>query len=143
MFGHIFKYRIKCLFGGRAEIFWTLIYPIVMAIFFSLAFSNLSNVGHFEPFEIAVVDNGEFRKDAIFRSVLDSVSDQNSDDRLFNVVLTTKDDADARLEKNLIRGYILFDNGPRVVVKSTGMEQTILTEFMDSYLQTGSAYMTI
>jgi len=143
MFGHIFKYRIKCLFGGRAEIFWTLIYPIVMAIFFSLAFSNLSNVGHFEPFEIAVVDNGEFRKDAIFRSVLDSVSDQNSDDRLFNMVLTTKDDADARLEKNLIRGYILFDNGPRVVVKSTGMEQTILTEFMDSYLQTGSAYMTI
>lgn len=143
MFAHIFRYRIKCLFGGRAEIFWTLIYPIVLAIFFSLAFSNLSNVGNFAAIEIAVVDNGEFRNDRIFSSVLDSVSDQNDSGRLFNVTLTTKEDAEARLDKNWIRGYILFDNGPHVVVRSIGTEQTILTEFMNSYLQAGSAYASI
>jgi ABC-2 type transport system permease protein len=142
VFAHIFKYRIKCLFGGRAEIFWTLIYPIVLAVFFSMAFSNLSNVGNFEPVEIAVVDNEEYRNDAIFRSALESVS-QNEENRYFNVTLTTREDAEERLGNNSIRGYIILENGPRAVVKATGIEQTILTGFLDSYLQTSSAYKSI
>lgn len=143
MFAHIFKYRIKCLLGGRADIFWTLIYPIVMAVFFSMAFSNLSNAGNFEPVDIAIVDNEEFRSDGNFKMAIGAVSDQNDDGRLFNVTITTKEDAEERLEKNMIRGYVVFDNGPRVVLKSNGIEQTILTEFMNSYTRTGSAYMTI
>ncbi len=143
MFAHIFIYRVKCLLRDRAEIFWTLIYPIVLAIFFAMAFSNLSNVGNFSAIEIAVVDNAEFRNDTIFASVLDSVSDKNNDTRLFNVTRTSREDAEERLERNWIRGYIIFENGAHIVVKSTGIEQTILTEFMDSYLQTSSAYTSI
>jgi ABC-2 type transport system permease protein len=143
MFAHIFKYRLKCLLGGRAEIFWTLIYPIVLATFFSLAFSNLSKAESFKAVEIAVVDNTEFRNDQMFQSVLDSVSDESNEDSLFSVTLTTEEDAEARLDKNWIQGYIIFDNGPRIVVRSTGLQQTMLTEFMNSYLQTGSAYTAI
>lgn len=143
MFAHIFKYRLKCLLNSREEIFWTLVYPIVLAIFFSMAFSNLSNVGNFSAIEIAVVDNAEFRNDTVFKSVLDSVSDQSDSGRLFNVTLATQEDAEKSLNNKSIRGYIVFDNGPRVVVKSSGFEQTILSEFMSSYIQTGSAYQTI
>ncbi|NLA88107.1 MAG: ABC transporter permease [Clostridiales bacterium] len=143
MVSHIFKYRLKCLIGSRTEIFWTLIYPIVLAVFFSLAFSNLTNVGNFSPVEIAVVDNNAFRNEPYFAQALGQVSDKSDDGRLFNVTLTTQEDADARLNKNQIKGYIVFDDGPRVVVRSTGIEQTILTEFMNSYVQTGSAYAAV
>jgi ABC-2 type transport system permease protein len=77
MFLHIFKYRLKCLFGGRAEVFWTLIYPIVLATFFSLAFSNLSNVGKFAAIDIAVVDNEEYRSNVYFKTAIGAVSDRN------------------------------------------------------------------
>ncbi len=118
MFAHIFKYRIKCLLGSRADLFWTLLYPIMIAVFFSLAFSNMTNAGKFAPVEIAVVDNGEFRSDGNFKTVIGSVSDQNDADRLFNVTLTTKADADERLDSNQIKGYILFENGAHVVVRT-------------------------
>ena len=55
----------------------------------------------------------------------------------------TEEQAKESLESNGITGYILFEDGVRVVVKSSGLQQTILKEFADRYLQQTSAIMTI
>jgi ABC-2 type transport system permease protein len=126
-------------------VFWTLLYPVVMATLFSLAFSNLSSADAFSSVPVAVVDNAEYRSDAAFQSALDSVSDANASasQKLFHVTALTREQADDALAKNEIKGYILMENGAHVVVKESGVGQTILKEFVDSYLQARSAYGAI
>lgn len=145
MFLHIFTNRFKCLIRDRQLVFWTLLYPLVLATLFGMAFANLSGGAGFAGIPIAVVDNAEYRSETAFQSVLDSVSDENgaAADKLFHVTLATGSQAEDSLENNRIKGYILFENGAHVVVKDSGIEQTILKEFMDSYLQIGSAYASI
>ena len=145
MFGHIFKNRLKCLSRNRILIFWTLLYPLVLGTFFNLAFSNLQSNDAFKSVPVAVVDNAEYQQNTQFITVLGSVSDDNAaaQHQLFHVSKVSQQQAEENLQKGEIAGYILFKDGPRVVVKESGVGQTILTEFMDTYLQTGSAYARI
>ena len=141
MFRHIYVNRLKRLVRDRNLVFWTLLYPIVLAVFFNLAFSNLSSADVFKSIPIAVIDNEEFRSQAAFESALDQVGSSGS--QLFKVELTTKALADSKLESGEISGYIFFDNGAHVVFNSSGIQQNIIKEFMDTYLQAASAYTTI
>lgn len=143
MFAHIFKYRLKTILRDRTDVFWTAIYPIILALFFSLAFSNMSGTESFKAFPVGVVDNEEYRSQTYFIEALRAVSGDDTDVKLFDLTLMTREEAADSLSNNRISGYILFDNGPRVVVKSSGLNQTILKGFMDSYLQQSSAVMSI
>lgn len=51
--------------------------------------------------------------------------------------------ADRLLEANKIEGYIFFNNGLKLVVKQSGIKQTILKSFLDDYLQTAATVTTI
>ncbi len=144
MFLHIFTNRFKCLLRERQLIFWTLMYPLVLGTFFSLAFSNIGSGDAFTSIPVAVVDSAAYQVDAAFQSALDSVSaGSESEQPLFDVTVVSQEEADRRLEEGTIKGYVLLDEGAHVVVKETGINQTIIKQFMDSYLQTGSAFMRI
>ena len=145
MFWHIFHNRFKCLLGDRFMVFWTFLYPILLGTLFFLAFSNLNSGVLFHRIPIAVVDNAEYRQNAGFKQVLASVSENsvNSEDPLFQSTVMDQAQADEALKGGSIKGYILFNGTPQIVVKESGIEQTILKQFMDSYLQIGSAYKTI
>ena len=60
MFKHIFINRLKMLLRTKATIFWTLVFPIILATFFNLAFGNLAEEEKFEPFNIAVIQNENY-----------------------------------------------------------------------------------
>lgn len=130
----------------KQMVFWTFLFPIILATLFSMAFTNLSSNETFHKINISVVDNAEYRDNTSFQNALSSVSDtpaSSGGEELFHITLATKEQADASLKSNDIVGYILFDNGAHVVVKQSGIQQTILKEFMDHYLQTSSAITTI
>lgn len=143
MFAHIFVNRLKCLVRDKQMLFWTFLYPIVLGTLFGVAFTNISNGVGFSDIPIAVVSNAEYQSNAAFKSALASVSDENSSDKLFSVTEQPLKQAEESLKNGDIEGYILFDGGAHVVVKDSGINQTILKEFMDSYVQTGSAYAAI
>lgn len=145
MFWHIYKNRFKCLIRSRMMVFWTLLYPIVIAMLFSLAFSNLNSNTAFATIPIAVVDNAQYKSDTAFQTALSSVSDTNeqAEQKLFHVNLTTKEQAEESLKNNEIKGYIYFDSSAHVIVKDSGIDQSILKQFMDSYLQMGSTIITV
>jgi ABC-2 type transport system permease protein len=103
----------------------------------------MSNVESFSAFPIGVVDNDEYRAQTYFSEALASVSAAGSGNRLFEVTLMTREQADDSLSNNKISGYILVEDGIHVVVKSSGLNQTILKGFVDSYLQQASAVMSI
>jgi ABC-2 type transport system permease protein len=146
MFRHIFINRLKCILRDRTLIFWTFVYPLILALFFSLAFSNLASNDSFRTFPIAVVDNEAYRSDKAFQAALQSVSDENAaaETKLFHITTpATEEEAAESLRRGEIRGYILLDPGTHVVVRDEGIQQTILKSFVDNYLQVASAYQTI
>ena len=91
-----------------------------------MAFSNIESDEMLKVFDIAVVDNDEFRNDEVYVKTLDALSSDGGD-KLFNIKYTDKDNADILLEDGEIEGYIYFSsNKPNVVIRKNGMNQTVL-----------------
>ena len=144
MFLHIFLYRFKCLIRDKQVMFWIFMFPILLATLFKMAIPDVGNLEKFEPIDIAVVSNIEYQESDAFKSALSSVSDKASDsDLMFNVKVTTEEEANELLINNKVIGYILMDNGPKVIVKESGFSQTILKGFISNYLQITSQYGNI
>lgn len=124
MFWHNFKYSLKVLFKSRALIFWTFAFPILLGIFFNMAFSDVENNEKLEVIDIAVVKSDKFDENVIFKEALDSLSE--GDDKLFDIKYTGLDKAKQLLEDDDITGYLVFDDGINITVSSSGINETIL-----------------
>ena len=106
MFWHSYKYALKTLLKNRMLVFWTLVFPFLLAMMFHLAFSRLHDYDVFEPFK--------------------SLSE--GDNKLFNIEYTDKDDAEKKLEDGEIEGYVyVVDGKKKVKIKENGTNQTVLT----------------
>ena len=141
MFRHIFLTRLKCLIRDKEMVFWTLFFPLILATFFDMAFSNLNNSETFHPIDIAVVQNAAYQQSTDLQSALQSAS--QGDDRIFNLTAVTKEEADSLLNDNKIQGYIDADPEITLVVKDSGLNQNIIKAFLDNYRQTVSAVTSI
>lgn len=143
MFYHNFKYRIKCITRDKNMMFWTLLFPILLATLFNLSLSNISNAEDFSPVNIAIVKEGEYSKNKEFLNTINSLSKGESDDPLFNIKYTSKAKAKDLLDNNNIDGYLYFDKDIKIIVKDKGINQTIIKSFVDEYKQTESTIKTI
>lgn len=138
MFAHIFKYRMKILLRSRSTLFWTLLFPIILASFFKMAFGSLNEHERFAAVDIAVVDDEAYQEDEQFRSVLSMLSE--GEDRLFNLQVVDREEADRLLEAGEISGYILSGPEMTLIVNRSGFSQSITKAFLDQYSQSASAF---
>ena len=67
MFLHNLKYTIKTLFKNKILIFWTFAFPIILGIFFNMAFSNIEKDEKLKVFDIAVVNDSQFENQKIYQ----------------------------------------------------------------------------
>ncbi len=141
MFRHVFSYRLRYLLRNREMVFWTLLFPILLSIFFSLAFSNLYTAEAFSKIPIVVVDSEAYRADTVFKSVLQGAS--VGEDALFQVTAASLDKAQQLLESGDVVGFVDAEGGLHAVVGAAGMGQTILKSFLDSYLQMSQTAKTL
>ena len=74
MFIHIFTYRLKFLLRDYEGIFWTMLFPLILATLFNMGFSNLNSAEMFNPINIAVVNNESYRQNQSFKQTLEKVS---------------------------------------------------------------------
>ena len=137
MFFHNYKYRLKCIVRDKQMMFWTLLFPILLATLFNLALSNISSAENFTKMNIAVVQNAELDKNTAFVKAVDSA------DNLFKVKYTTREEADKLLNSSSIEGYVYFDRELKLVVNKSGLNQTIIKGFLDDYTQSTSTVVTI
>lgn len=127
MFIHNFKYTLKTLFGNKMLIFWTFAFPIIMATFFNLAFSNIENSEKLSMIDIAIVENEDFKNNKILKESFETLSDEENKDRLFSLKYVEESKAKELLENDEITGYLkLEENKPKVVIKTNGINATIL-----------------
>ena len=137
MFAHIFTNRLRCLTRDRITVFWTMLFPIILALFFNAALRNIDKAESFSPVAAAVVDDAAYRSDDAFRAALAGVS--TGDGRLFDLTVTTKNEAQALLRSGKIFGYYEAGSPVSLTVGASGFESSLMQTFADSYLQMSAA----
>lgn len=131
MLEHNFDYTIKALFRDKMLIFWTFAFPLILGTFFHLAFSNIEKNEQLDTINIAVVQNENYKNSVMFKKAIPALSDKKSKEHLFNTKYVTKEKAEALLEEEKIVGYFILEESPKVVVKKTGIEETILKQVVE------------
>lgn len=141
MFGHIFKYRLWTLLHSKSMLFWTLMFPIILATFFNLAFGSLNEHEKFNAIDMAVVKDAGYEANPEFQKVMTALS--TGEDRMFNLTLGSLSEVDNLLNSGKIAGYIVVSDTMELVIKQSGISQSILKIFLDQYNQTNAAFKNI
>lgn len=138
MFLHFFKYQFKTLIRNKEVIFWTLVFPLALATFFNLAFSNLTASEKFETVNVALV---EIQENEHFKETLKGL--EKSDAKLIDLQVTSLTKAKQLLKDKKITGYYLVDKEVKLVVNDTGIAETILESIVNEYNSTISTFKNI
>ncbi len=129
MFFHNFIYSLKVLLGNKTLIFWSFAFPIVLGFLFNLAFKDIEKNESFNTFDIAIIESPQFSDDVFYKEAYKSLS--NGDDRIFNITMTNKDDAEKMLADKEITGYLEFADSVSITVNQSGIYETILRFVVD------------
>ena len=121
----------------RLTLFWTLMFPILLAVFFNMSLRNINNSDAFRPIPVAVVNDAAYRQNAPFREALKSASEGKN--KIFTLTETTKENAAKLLADGKVKGYLTAGETVGMTVNQSDFEQSIIRMFLDSYLQTSSA----
>ena len=139
MFIHNFKYAFKTLFRNKMLIFWTFAFPIILGTFFNLAFSNIENSEKLDIINIAIIDNEDLKLDENkgIKEAFEQLSDEQNEDRLFYTQYVSEEKAKELLENDEISGYLIIEeNKPKTVIKTNGINETILKYVTEQIMQT-------
>lgn len=137
MFIHNFKYTLKILFKDRMLIFWTFAFPIILATFFNMAFSDIEKNEKLDIINIAIVNNTSYNTNQIYKESFKTLSDKKNKDRLFNIKYTSLKQAKELLKKSQITGYLILEKDtPKVVVATNGINETIFKYVTEEISQT-------
>lgn len=129
MFFRLFRTRVKVLSKQKSMLFWTLAFPIVLATFFFLAFSNLTSSETFVAPKIGMVA----QEHNPFVTYLEALKE--GEPPLFELTIGSEEELRAKLENNDIAGYYRSNPDLEMVVKKNGFEQTFLHYILEQYNQ--------
>lgn len=129
MFIRDFLYTIKILMRAKVSIFWTLVFPILLATFMYMAFGNIYEQDEmFRNIKVAVVTEDESANGLNY--MLDALSD--GDDALLSVARMSESDAEKLLADEEVEGIIYTDDVKLTVAESSvnaSILETVLSEY--------------
>jgi ABC-2 type transport system permease protein len=125
--------RLKCLLRKKENIFWSLLFPIILGTFFSIAFANLYSDEKFQSIPIAIIQNEAYEKDTAFAAVIKSVDSSDDGNKLFKVTEGSKEELEELLEKGDVVGYIDVEDNYSFTVNDSSISQSIAVSFLESY----------
>ncbi|MBH1940109.1 ABC transporter permease [Mobilitalea sibirica] len=132
--------RLKCHIRNKENMFWSYLFPIVLASCFFFAFNNLWTIDSFETIKIAyvseMVETDPLKQALNEAKVSEGVS-------MFSITYSDKTKASTLLEEGEIEAYIVGGENPELFVKENGMNETIMKSFLDNYRSVSSTIGTI
>lgn len=144
MFIHNFKYSLKILLKNKSLLFWTFIFPIILGTLFKLAFSNIEKKETLSTFDIAIVENEEFKNNLMYKKTFEALGNPANDERLFNIKYVSLEQAKSLLENSSVVGYlILKDNEPTIYVNDSGINETVLKVTVEKITDKISIYQNL
>ncbi len=102
-----------------------------------MAFSNIENSEKLSIINIAVVNDESFKESKILKEAWEKLSDEQNKDRLFNTKYVEENEAKELLNHDKVEGYLIIkENKPQIVVKQSGINETILKYVTEEITQT-------
>ena len=131
MLFHNIKYTFLSMIRTKEVIFWSLVFPLALATFMYLAFGKINEVTeNLETIDVAVVESVQ---NEMFDKILVEVS--NGESPLLNPMKMNIQDAVSALDSKEVDGIIHVDDTISLSVRANGLNATILSSFVDRYLQ--------
>lgn len=123
---HLLKYCFLQTIRERAMMFWALLFPLILAMFFYISIWQMgSEENQMDVIPVAVVEEQE---DVNFQTFLEEMSEEWLDIREME-----ESDAEEALEKGEVKGIFYVGNDRRMKVSSSGYDENILETLLASY----------
>ncbi|MDE5630538.1 MAG: ABC transporter permease, partial [Bacilli bacterium] len=136
-FWHNFKYSFKTLLKNKTLLFWTFAFPIILGLLFNMAFSDIEKNETLDIIDIAIIDNEYYQENEIYKSTFKNLSDEENENQLFNITVTSEEEAKSMLSEDKITGILkLTKDGPILTVNQSGINETILRYVVDEISST-------
>ena len=130
MFYQNLKYSLKILLRNKALIFWTFAFPIILGLFFNLAFQNIETQEQLQVIDIAIINSNDYNNNKIVKESLNELT--KGKNKLFNIKLTDEKTSKDLLNNNEITGYLTFkEDQVNITVKNSGVEETVLKQVLE------------
>lgn len=134
MFGRMYGYRLKRLINDRGELFWLAFFPIILAVFFHMAFSGItSSTESMKRIPVAVMLEGESEREVALQAFLDAM---NTEDGMLELVTPeSAEKAEELLKDGEVTGILTLEDTVSLRFAEEGMNQTLLKYIVNRYLQ--------
>lgn len=143
MFFHNLKYALKALYKNKALIFWTFAFPIILGTLFKLAFQDIESNEKLSIIEIGIVTNETWNQQTLCQETFLELSNSEKNNQLFEIEYGTEQELAQSLENDEISGYLLFEETPKIIVKNSGINETIFKQVTEEIAETTTLYETI
>lgn len=133
-----YRYRLKRLIRNKSLFFWSIIFPIILATFFKLAFSSLTAKDTaFKTIPVAVV-----QEDGDAELVLFLTEMENGEEKFFDVItVETREEAEKLLFSEEVTAIIVNQMTPELLLVENGLSSTVVKTVLDGYLQSKELIM--
>ncbi|MEG0504015.1 MAG: ABC transporter permease, partial [Raoultibacter sp.] len=140
-----FKYTIISTLREKSVLLWALLFPVVLATLFNVMFSGIDESYSFKAIPTAVIDNTQYQDAEAFEAMIETLSEQSSDQVLDTHFVADAEEAEELLKSGAVDAYIsvdasgepeLFLSSTQTLQSLTSVNETILKDILDRYLHT-------
>ena len=135
-----YMYRVKRLFRNKTLFFWSIIFPIVLATFFKLAFSSVTEKDWgFGTIAVAVVAEEGTEPDSMLVEFLEDM--KNEEQAFFAVTETDIETAERMLAEEDVEAVIVTGDETTMFLRENGLDATVVKTVLDGYLQSKDIFI--
>lgn len=135
-----YMYRVKRLFRNKTLFFWSIIFPLVLATFFKLAFSSFTEKEWgFDTIAVAVVAEDGTERDSMLVDFLADMKNEEQD--FFAVTETDIVTAERMLAEEEVTAVIVTGEETTMLLRENGLNTTVVKTVLDGYLQSKDIFI--
>lgn len=141
---HLFRYRFVQTIRNSSNMFWALLFPIILGTLFYLSFGSagLESTGEsrWDKIKVTVVKDTDTSENAqAFEGFLTQMDGETLD--IQNI--STESEALSALNEETISGIFYVRDTPSLTVAKNGLNESILTSVLESYNQNAAMFREI
>lgn len=141
---HLFRYRFVQTIRNSSNMFWALLFPIILGTLFYLSFGSagLESTGEsrWDKIKVAVVKDTDPSENAqAFEGFLTQMDGETLDIQ----DISTESEALSALNEETISGIFYVRDTPSLTVAKNGLNESILTSVLESYNQNAAMFREI
>lgn len=144
MFSNVFKYSLLLMVRQKVVLFWSLAFPILMSILFTMAFGNLySGEVIREEIPLAYVAAEQPNPMYDLQRILADIPRGKGEQKLFRLEETDEDGARALVRDQKVAAAVLDGQQPELLVARMDLKQVITKQVLDQVAATRNTMVSL